>query len=151
MWMRSSFQILNWRPRRVKLIQALGSGAGSLGNRSKAAHAWTLLSWPLRPAYKREPPGSHEGGQTDTSTIHIHPHPAAISITVLHSALHQFAGRSSRSAMTTAARLSPSRTRCRRANSAACGRVTTSASQCHATNIVAIEEDDHCSLIGGVL
>jgi len=81
------------------------------------------------------------GGQTDTSTIHIHPHPAAISIAVLHSAMHQFAGRpefvisddtycAATVSITHAAPASESE---------ACGGVPTSASRCHTSDVAAVE------------
>jgi len=122
----------------VELIRALRSGAGLLGNGLEAAHGSTLLSWPLPPAYKRDPPVSHERGHPHPSTPHrptAHGHHrhhalhapvrrpefvindddcrAAISISITH---------------TTPA-----------SESAAYGGVPASASRCHATDVVAVE------------
>jgi len=114
----------------VELIRALRSGAGLLGNGLEAAHGSTLLSWPLPPAYKRDPSVSHEKGTptsiyTIVTTLCTAPvrRPefvindddcrAAISISITH---------------TTPA-----------SQSAACGGVPASASRRHATDVVAVE------------
>jgi len=114
----------------VELIRALRSGAGLLGNGLEAAHGSTLLSWPLPPAYKRDPSISHER-ETPTSiytivttlctapvrrpefVINDDDCRAAISISITH---------------TTPA-----------SESAACGGVPASASRRHATDVVAVE------------
>ena len=125
----------------MKLIRALRSGAGLLGNGLEAAHGLTLLSWPLCSAYKRDPQSLTNRGDT-----HIHLHHAArlrtaTIVTTLCTAtvrrpefvINDDDCRAAISISISITHTTPA------SESAACGGVPASASQCHATDVVAVE------------
>ena len=116
----------------MELIRALRSGAGLLGNGLEVAHGSTLLSWPLPPAYKRDPSISHER-ETPTSIYTIVTTLCTAPVRRPEFVINDDDCRAAISISISITHTMPV------SESAACGGVPASASRRHATDVVAVE------------